>query len=216
MGVQGAGGGLGPVGIPLHFHPHPGQDFEAWHTQKIEKKGEDFVLHGLVGVGVLEPGTVTIDAKGHASVKSVTYGGHPHALDTAELDVFKQRLAADEQAGGPHAALIQAALDRLGGGAPPGPPSSVLDAARFGDVKRDVKGGLAAHFGFGVDQGGTIYATKGGKLSWETHIVPMKPGKPHPMSKADREALAAKIRPLALTSTPPNPLWVELLNDALK
>lgn len=215
MSVHGAGGGLGPVGIPEHYTPTPGDDFQGWNTQKIEQqKGGNLVLHGNIGVGVLQSGTVTIDKSGAATLQAPQYGNR--ALDAGELAVFKQKLEAEAQAGGPHAKLIHAALDRLNGAAPPGPKTSIFDNARMGDIQRDVKGGLIAHFGFGVDQAGTIYATKGGKLSWETHVVPMKPGKPQPMSKADEAALAAKVKPLALTSTPPNPLWLELLNDALK
>jgi hypothetical protein len=215
MSIQGAGG-LGPVGIPENYHPTPGDDFKQWSTESIKKSGDDFVLKGEVGVGVLENGTVTIDAAGKASVKAPMYAAGGRPLDHAELSVFKQKLEDEVAAGGKNAKLIQAALDRLGGATPPSPNAALFANARYGDIKRDVKGGIQLSFGFGVDQAGTVYATKGGSLSFETHVVPMKPGTPQPMTKADREAFAAAIRPLALTMTPPNPLFGDLLNDATK
>jgi hypothetical protein len=218
MNVDGTSGGIGPVGIPEHYTPTPGDDFQAWHTDKIQEKGGDFVLTGNVGVGVLQTGTVTIDGNGDATLKAPMYAADGKKLDAGELDVFKQKLAADAASSSGHKAkLIQAALDRLDGtnAAPSGLPS-VFENARFGGISRDVKGGIKADFGFGVDQAGTVFATPGGELSFEMHVVPMRPGAPQPMSAADRAAFAAAIRPLALTMTPPNPLWGELLNDATK
>jgi hypothetical protein len=211
MSVGGVSG-QGPVGIPEHYQPHPGDWVEGFHTEKAEKQGDNIVLHGPLGVGVLNEGTITVDAQGTATAQ---WGGQDKTMDAAELDVLKKRLVIDEQGSGKKAKLCAAALERLDGVQPAG-DKSVLTDARFGEIKRDVKGGLSAPFGFGVDQGGTVYATAGGKLSMETHIAPMKPGTPQPMSAADCAALAQNIRMLALTMTPPNPLWGELLNDATK
>src|SRR4051794_38448401 len=92
MSFGGVSGSHGPVGIPLHYHPHPGDWVEAFHTEKAEKKGDDIVLHGPLGVGAIGEGKITIDAKGHATANVY---GHDRTMDKAELDVLKQRLTLD-------------------------------------------------------------------------------------------------------------------------
>lgn len=149
MSVRGVGGGgraefdtggsegLGPVGIPLHHVPHPGENFESWSTRKVKlEPGGKAELDGIFGVGVLEPAHVRIE-NGKAFVKGRMYAPRERALDAAETKAFEASLSREIANGGRMAKNLQGVLDRLH--AKPPTTGPIHDLGTIGDL-RDLKG----------------------------------------------------------------------------
>jgi hypothetical protein len=92
-------------------------------------------------------------------------------------------------------------------------PSSRFDHARFGDIAKDAGDAIVAHLGLGVDVAGTVHDAKGA-ITFEQHVVPMKPGAFQPLSRADRASLAAALKSYIASAQPrANPLYDQLLQD---
>jgi hypothetical protein len=158
---------------------------------------------------------ITYD-QGHFYTSFQVVGGPPGARTELTADELKSLLTVlqhdkhhpaglDRTALGTLIHLVQEALRAE--------PSTRFDHARFGDIAKDAGGAIVAHLGLGVDLAGTVHDAKG-SITFEQHVVPMKPGPFQPLSKADRASLAAALKGYIASSQPrANPVFDELLQD---